>query len=217
MPAEFYNNILYPLQDKVLPIFEGSPFCLTGGTALSCGYYNHRYSDNLYYFINAHPDFTGVGLMQIDKIKRLLNIKVEIDLQSDSYFRLFLGEEKFKIEMVNDVPSHIGTSVKHPMLFAIDSKENILANKITAIINRESPKDVADIYVLLKDGLSIKKALLDSDSKAASIAPLLIAEILHEFDYTLLDSEIKWVKPVSSSEIAVFLKSIALSIVRGTL
>jgi len=44
MPAEFYTKVLYPLQEKVLTVFQGLPFYLTGGTALSRGYYQHRFS-----------------------------------------------------------------------------------------------------------------------------------------------------------------------------
>ena len=41
----FYEASLYPLQNGVLRVARelGSPFYLTGGTALSRGYYHHRY------------------------------------------------------------------------------------------------------------------------------------------------------------------------------
>ncbi|MEK6794959.1 MAG: nucleotidyl transferase AbiEii/AbiGii toxin family protein [Spirochaetota bacterium] len=44
-----YENTLYPLQNKVCRLVEesGTPFYLTGGTALSRCYYHHRYSDDL--------------------------------------------------------------------------------------------------------------------------------------------------------------------------
>ena len=44
-----------------------------------------------------------------------------------------------KIEMINDVPAHIGPIAVHPQLGRIDSAENILANKITAVVSREEP------------------------------------------------------------------------------
>jgi len=44
--------------------------------------------------------------------------------------------------MINDVPSHIGALVEHPVIGLIDSKENILANKLTAVIDRTLPKDI---------------------------------------------------------------------------
>jgi len=46
MPSQYYEENLYPLQDGVMNILSqsGTDFFLTGGTALSRAYYNHRYS-----------------------------------------------------------------------------------------------------------------------------------------------------------------------------
>ncbi|MDP3298453.1 MAG: nucleotidyl transferase AbiEii/AbiGii toxin family protein [Thermodesulfovibrionia bacterium] len=216
MPAEYYNNILYPLQDKVFPLFNGTPFYLTGGTALSRGYYNHRFSDDLDYFVNYHTDFRRISEIQIEKLVKAFE-KTEVDYKGEYFYRIFVNQGKLKIEMVNDVPSHIGKLVNHPVLGIIDSKENILANKLTAVADRTLPKDMVDIYFLLKDGLSIKNALTDAESKAAGISPLLIAKILAEFDYQIIDNEIKWTVPVPSETIRSYLNNISLSIVEGRL
>ncbi|PIQ93198.1 MAG: hypothetical protein COY75_06765 [Nitrospirae bacterium CG_4_10_14_0_8_um_filter_41_23] len=214
MLAEYYSNILYPLQDKVFPVFKESPFYLTGGTALSRGYYNHRYSDDLDYFVNYHPDFQRLSQIQIDKLQKIFK-DAETDYRGEYFCRIFVGQERLKIEMVNDVPSHIGQLVNDPVLGIIDSKENILANKVTAIVDRTLPKDIVDIYFLLKDGLSIKKALTDAKSKAAGISPLLIAKIFAEFDYTIVDDEIKWVTPVSGETIKQYLRNLSIAIIEG--
>lgn len=216
MPAQYYNKVLYPLQNKVFPAFEGSPFYLTGGTAISRGYYNHRYSDDLDYFVNDHPDFPRISDRQIERVGAIFT-DMKISLKGINFCRIFVAEEKLKIELINDVPSHIGTLVNHAVLGVIDSKENILANKITAIVDRSLPKDIVDIYFLLKDGLSLRQSLLDAKSKAAGIFPLLIAKILAEFDYTIIDSEIKWISAVSSETIKHYLKNISLSIIKGNI
>ena len=214
MLAEYYNNILYPLQDKAIPAFKDSPFYLTGGTALSRGHYNHRYSDDLDYFVNDHSEFQGISELIVEKLLKIFH-DVDVDLKGENFYRIFVGQEKLKIEMVNDVPSHIGTLAKHPSLGIIDSKENILANKLTAVVDRALPKDLTDLYFLLKDGLSIKQSLLDAHSKAAGLSPLFIAKIFAEFNYELIDEEIKWVTPVSGDVIRQYLNNIALSIVEG--
>jgi len=216
LPAEYYNNILYPLQDKVFPLFNDTPFYLTGGTALSRGYYNHRFSDDLDYFVNYHPDFQRVSEIQVEKLVKTFE-NTEVDYKGEYFYRVFVNQGKLKIEMVNDVPSHIGKLVSHPVLGVIDSKENILANKLTAVADRTLPKDIVDMYFLLKDGLSIKNALTDAESKAAGISPLLIAKILAEFDYPIIDNEIKWIIPVSSETIRGYMNNISLSIVEGRL
>lgn len=213
MPAEYYNNTIYPLQDRVFPLFNDTPFYLTGGTALSRGYYNHRFSDDLDYFVNYHSDFQRITEIQIEKLVKAFK-NTEVDYKGEYFCRVFI-EEKLKIEMVNDVPSHIGELFNHPVLGIIDSKENILANKLTAVVDRTLPKDIVDIYFLLKDGLSIKNALTDAESKAAGVSPLLIAKILAEFDYLIIDNEIKWTVPVSGETIKSYMNNISLSIVEG--
>ena len=52
-------NKLYKLQDEVMGIIKGQlgEFYLTGGTALGRFYLNHRYSDDLDFFLNHQPDF----------------------------------------------------------------------------------------------------------------------------------------------------------------
>lgn len=214
MLAEYYSNILYPLQDKVIPAFRDSPFYLTGGTALSRGYYNHRYSDDLDYFVNYHSDFQGISELIVEKLLKTFH-DVEVDLKGEHFYRVFVGQEKLKIELVNDVPSHIGTLISHPFLGIIDSKENILANKLTAVVDRALPKDMVDLYFLLKNGLSIKQSLLDAHSKAAGISPLFVAKILAESNYEIIDEEIKWITPVSGDIIKQYLSGIALAIVKG--
>lgn len=216
MPAEYYDKIIYPMQDKVIPAFTGSPFYLTGGTALSRGYYNHRYSDDLDYFVNDHQDFQRIAERQVEKLRRMFD-EINIAIKGENYYRIFVASERLKIEMVNDVPSHIGGMVEHNILGLIDSKENILANKLTALVDRSLPKDVVDIYYLLKDGLSLKKALSDAESKAAGISPLLIARVFAEFNYGILDHEIKWIMPVSGEIIKHYLNTISFAIVEGTI
>ncbi len=56
---EHYKGKLYPIQDGVIKIVRdlNLPFYLTGGTALSRFYFNHRYSDDLDFFVNDDPNF----------------------------------------------------------------------------------------------------------------------------------------------------------------
>lgn len=216
MHAEYYNNVLYPLQDKAIKAFKDSPFYLTGGTTLSRGYYNHRFSDDLDYFVNYLPNFELLAETRVERLQHVFG-DVEVDYKGEYFYRVFVAGRQLKIEMVNDVPSHVGEKTTHPVLGLIDSRENILANKITAVVDRCMPKDIADVYFLLKDCLDLKQSLLDAHSKAAGIAPLYVAKVLAEYDYNLLDTEIKWTAPVASETIKQYLTGIAVHIVKGTL
>ncbi len=216
MHAEYYNKVLYPLQDRAIKAFKDSPFYLTGGTTLSRGYYNHRFSDDLDYFLNDNDDFITFADRCIERLSTIFN-DVKVVLGQERFYRIMVANRQLKIELVNDVPSHIGEKTIHPVLGLIDSRENILANKITAVVDRCMPKDMVDIYFLLKDGLGLKQALVDAHSKAAGIAPLYIAKIFAEYDYSLLDTEIKWTTPVASETIRQYLMDISMRIVKGKL
>ena len=51
----FFFNVLYPFQDRVLKVCSQAQtdFYLTGGAAASRGYLQHRFSDDLDFFVNA--------------------------------------------------------------------------------------------------------------------------------------------------------------------
>ncbi len=71
---------------------------------------------------------------------------------------LIQAEINLKIDLINDVPSRVGEPWLHPILGRIDTAENMLANKITAVLDRTAPKDLADIWGLCGQmGLSLKQ------------------------------------------------------------
>jgi hypothetical protein len=179
----FYTEKLYPFQDRVLLVIGNTQtgFYLSGGTASSRGYLNHRYSDDLDFFVNDNSEYN----LWVDRIVSSLDKSPEWSVQvltrEDRYTRLNIKQTDIdlKIEMINDVPSHIGVIRDHPVLGKLDSPENILANKITALIGREEPKDLADIWgFACKMELSIENAITDAQSKAAGIFPPDLARIL---------------------------------------
>lgn len=152
MDHEFYYQRLYPFQDQVLKILLplDTKFYLTGGTALSRGYLNHRFSDDLDFLVNDDPYF---GLWADRVVSGLFQERgwaTQVLQREDRYVRMNLiqGGVNLKIELINDVPSRVGIPWMHPTLGRIDTAENILANKITAILDRTAPKDMADIWGL---------------------------------------------------------------------
>ncbi len=79
MQETYYQEKLYPLQNKVLSIIQasGAEFYLTGGTALSRFYLQHRYSEDLDFFLNAHPEFKSHDLFhKIDHWQNILSNKI---------------------------------------------------------------------------------------------------------------------------------------------
>jgi predicted nucleotidyltransferase component of viral defense system len=137
---------LYTLQDKVLAaIFaEETSFYLTAGTCLHRFYLHRRYSDDLDLFTNENALFR-------DDVRTAQNLlaahDIVFDLQVDTrdFVRLSVAS-KLRVDMVNDRVYRYGRSVRSITGIALDNIENICANKICAVIGRDEPKDVFDLY-----------------------------------------------------------------------
>jgi len=153
---EYYYSELYPLQDDIflrLSDFWKEGFYLTGGTALSRFYYGHRFSDDLDFFFDGYTyddsRFKVHGARLVDIICK--SYEVDVALEAEYYKRMFLkGKTNMKIELVFDPYKRAGDfQAKHGIY--VDSKENIAANKLSAVFGRRMTKDFFDLFFLLKE------------------------------------------------------------------
>jgi len=183
MDKAFYFNVLYPFQDRVLQVLDKleTGFYLTGGTAASRGYLHHRFSDDLELFVNDDERFGLWAERIIQALIRQEKWEISVIQREERFVRLTVTEKDtlLKIELINDVPAHVGQIQQHPVLGRLDSAEDILANKITALVGREEPKDLADIWgFCCQMGLSVTDAIEGAQSKAAGIFPVDLARLL---------------------------------------
>jgi len=200
--GDFYTTVLYPIQDKVLAgiALAETGFYLSGGTAASRGYLSHRFSDDLDLFVNDSREFRLWAGRVIQSVADKRGWTTRVLLQEERFVRLVvsIADVDLKVEMINDVPAHCGTLIEHPVLGRLDSPENILANKVTAALDRHEPKDFADIWGFCKiHGLSLTEAIENADSKAAGVFPADLARLLcsvTEADYEV----VRWQNPPPS-------------------
>jgi predicted nucleotidyltransferase component of viral defense system len=173
-------------------------FYLTGGTALSRAYLNHRYSDDLDFFVNQNSDFEK----QVELILKSINnegIKVEIAVTGDSYTRVFVSQSEIvlKIDFVNDIPYRTGTPVPTKLFFKTDTIINILSNKLTAL-SRQSVKDVVDIVcIALNYEFNWIEIIKEASEKDMWINAVEASKILDSFPINKLE-EIIWVNPIQN-------------------
>lgn len=128
-----------------------SQFLWTGGTALAY-IYNHRLSTDLDFFTEQLLwDFEILPLIQdikknlhIDHIQQHISQNRRIYLCDESYDHL-----KFEITFF-PFTSHYSTQKRNNTI-CIDSPIDIAINKVHAISEREEPKDVVDLYYILKN------------------------------------------------------------------
>jgi len=219
MHEDYYQNILYPLQDKVLKIVAKLPveFYLTGGTALSRVYLNHRYSDDLDFFVNNRSDFK----LQVNAIIKGLTesgLSFDTAIADEGFARVFVIDDNhtLKLDFVNDVSFRSGIPAKTKLFARTDNLYNILSNKITAL-GRYSPKDVVDIvYICEILSFNWEDILNDAFEKDLWVNPINVAEVLEQFPIEKLQ-EVVWINEAPSSEwFADRIKQIITGILEGS-
>lgn len=183
MKDDFFSRKLYPLQDDALRLIHDlkTGFYLSGGTAAARAYLDHRFSEDLDLFVNDDSQFSIWTARIVDLLSEQTRWKTVVLRKDERFLRFTIAEvdATLRIELINDVPAHVGTITEHPLLGRVDSPENILANKVTAAIDRNEPKDLADIWgFCTKLGLSLSAAIEDAHSKAAGIFHADLARIL---------------------------------------
>ncbi len=213
MDRAFYFDRLYPLQDAVLSVLHplDTGLYLTGGSAASRGYLRHRYSDDLDLFVNDADRFVLWADRCVHALSETGGWSCTVLLREARFVRIIVHQEEvdLKVEMVNDVPSRVGSVTVHPILGRLDSAENILANKISAVLDRSEPKDLADIWGFCRlMGLSVREAITGAQGKAAGVFPADVARAL----YTVTEADweiVRWIDPPPAGQFVAELKQIA--------
>jgi len=200
LPSEYYEKNLYPLQDGVMNTIKkcGSWFFLTGGTALSRAYYNHRYSDDLEFFVND-DEYAEQLKMIFSKLKEdgFFWDTTKDFVTAKAFTSLIVGWNKsdtlLKLDFVNDTAVRFGDYVKTDLFYRTDSIRNILSNKLTCLF-RFAAKDIADIReIALQTKVDWKLAFRDAQHKDAGIDAVVACDILRGFPQSEFET-IAWVK-----------------------
>lgn len=132
----------------------------------------------------------------INILTREKDIEINVLLKSERFFRCQLKSNglNLKLEFINDVQYHFGDFNGFELFSKVDNVFNILSNKVTAIIDRDEPKDFADIlFIWKKYSPDWKQIFQSAMSKAAGVFPPLFAEKIANFDLDSL-SNIKWIE-----------------------
>jgi predicted nucleotidyltransferase component of viral defense system len=197
-------TILTPLQNSFLGEFFHltQDFYLTGGTALSAFYLQHRYSVDLDLFTHNDEAF-----QKADDLTRQASAKLNVDckpVRITSYFKHFrVGskDEPLTIHFSKDYATHI----KPPNHFAgilVDSIEDITANKICAALGRTEIKDLVDLYFLDKAGYSIPEYFDIAQQKDGGLAYETLAYTLSQFQISEIPPFM--IKPLTVDELAQY-------------
>lgn len=176
---------LYDLQDKVLQVvFETeNEFYLTGGTCLSRFYTEKRYSDDLDFFTNRSARYG----FAVKNIKRALasTFEVTVEVESKDFTRYKING-LLQVDFVNDIAYRHKDVMLNEDNYLIDNVENILSNKLTAVVGRDNPKDIFDIYLIARYYTFDWREILEAAHKKAGFSDEELIVRLKSFPYEML-------------------------------
>jgi len=218
MQALYYSQHLYPFQDRILALVNRLDlgFYLTGGTALTRHYLQHRYSDDLDLFVNNSTDFKGL-VHKLEDILQLEGIKYNVPTRGDDFVRMEAfsdSETRLIIDLVNDRVLHIGDFEASDQLGKVDNIINILSNKISALPRLEI-KDFVDVAFIARNyQFSWEEIIGDAAQNDVWVNPIDVSRYFSTTDPKLF-SKIHWISPVIFEDLSSALLTISNDILEG--
>lgn len=174
------NSRLTPLQHEILDAFfqRENRFFLTGGAALSGFYLGHRETHDLDLFTLADALDDAVAL--VGEITREAGASFE-SIQTAPDFRRLLVRRGLEAVIVDLVRERVPQLVYEKALIKgirVDSPEEILANKLCALLSRSEIRDLVDVRALEKAGYGLEDAIAAAAQKDAGLTPAQLGWVL---------------------------------------
>lgn len=177
---------LTPLQWRILEVLAGVQpgWTLTGGGALAGVHLKHRVTKDLDLFWHGQDRLGDLPRWVRD---RLLTSGLEVTvLQSGDTFsqlRVTDGAGVCIVDLVADPIPPIEAPQQLTLqggTITVDTPQEILVNKLCALLGRAELRDLVDVQALLASGADLKSALADAPRKDAGFSPLTLAWVLRD-------------------------------------
>ncbi len=204
------KDVLSALQWEFLSFFfQGAPpFFLTGGTALSAFYLQHRYSQDLDLFTLDSDAFDRVPLYVADTATRLTASVAS--LQTAPQFRRYQLSRKGEsviMDFVREVVPQVSEEKNRFEGIVVDTLDDITANKICTLISRAEIKDYIDLYFLGRAGYSLENYIKPAQQKDAGVSQAMLAYLLSEFRLSKIPDFM--IAPISLKDLREYFQSLA--------
>ncbi len=176
---------LSSLQTQILVVLasDAQAWTLTGGGALAGFHLGHRRTDDLDLFFH--------GQRALDRAPREIaqqltqaEMTVETLQSSLAFVRLSVTRDGHRVvvDLVAEPVPVIEAPVVLPPGLKVDTKHEILVNKLCALLSRSETRDLEDIRALVSAGGDLVRAIADAPKKDGGFSPMTLAWIVEKFD-----------------------------------
>ena len=181
--ASFAPSKLTALQRDVLDAFfqRERGFFLTGGAALAGFHLGHRTTDDLDLFACDASAFER-GRFVLADVAAALGGELQVRQDAPGFKRVVLtrGDEGLVIDLVKDTGPQLHLDKLERDHILVDPADEILANKLTALVGRAEERDLIDVMFLERAGYPIEAALPVALAKDGGCTPATLAWLLSE-------------------------------------
>ena len=194
---------LYAVQDKVLRYLAADEplksidMVLSGGTGLARGWLHHRYSFDLYFMVYSEK-FISDSVKVLHALRPeelgLISIREKHDTLITIEFVNENLKEPLRIQILEGFFKYGAENRGLLKGFPVDSVRNIFSNKIAAFMDRESPRDLPDIWAILAktDGYAVSEIIAEAVPKGVDITTPAFCKKVFNYDFERLSSEVIW-------------------------
>jgi hypothetical protein len=165
-------------------IFCAPRFFLTGGAALVGFYLKHRETHDLDLF--TLEDVMTDGASAASEVARELGGTLEALQTSPDFRRLLLrrGAESIVIDLVHEYVAQAITEKPVINGIRIDPPQEILANKLCALLSRSEIRDLVDVRALELAGYRMEDALDAAAAKDKGLTPAQLGWVLSQSKFS---------------------------------
>ena len=143
-------------------------------------YFGHRETHDLDLFTLENEIENGFRL--VNQIAKELNASVESIQTSPDFRRLLVkrGNESIVVDLVREYVFQI--ELEKPVIngIRVNSPEEILANKLCALLSRSEIRDLVDVRQLENAGFSLENALQSAAKKDSGLTAAQLAWVLNQ-------------------------------------
>lgn len=178
------SSKLSALQHEFLDAFfrREDRFFLTGGAALAGFHLGHRETHDLDLFTLS--DALDEGFALVGEIARYLGASLESIQTAPDFRRLLLrrGSEAVVIDLVRERVAQMVPEKPVVSGIRVDPPEEILANKLCALLSRSEIRDLVDVRALEMAGYRVEDALPAAALKDTGLTPAQLSWVLSQIE-----------------------------------
>ncbi len=202
-------QILTNLQEKLIRELSKTnlkeKFFLTGGTALSAFYLQHRYSEDLDFFTEI-PEAVKEVLPFLKDLEKKMSLSIEPRRTFETFTEIMLASKEGETTLLHfaqDSPYRLKPIIyNQDYQIYIDNSLDISCNKFSALFDRHDMKDFVDIYFIDKQILRFEEVHSFAKKKHLGLDEYWLCQAMKYInDLTVLP---RMIKPVTLNELRDF-------------